>query len=175
MGVGDAQPDAVQATSPQATQELPPERLGLGLADVQADHLAAAGFVHAVGDHQRLVAHPARLADPLDVGSDRGAVPFSRTVRFPGPRRRTGRASCPASGSPQALSSGGLEPLTKWEYAEALACAAGTAMWLRGPGWAGLLFGDRLASLTRSLRVSNARFRAATGSAPRYTSARIAA
>jgi hypothetical protein len=35
-----------------------------------------------------------------------------------------------------------------------------------------LLFGDRLTSLTRSLRVSNARFRAATGWAPRYPSAR---
>lgn len=64
------------------------------------------------------------------------------------------------------------EPLTKGEYAEALARAAGTAMWLRGPGRAGLVFGDRLTSLTRSLRVSNARFRAATGWAPRYPSAR---
>jgi len=36
-------------------------------------------------------------------------------------------------------------------------------MWLRGPGPAALLFGDRLTSLTRSLRVSNARFRATTG------------
>jgi hypothetical protein len=35
-----------------------------------------------------------------------------------------------------------------------------------------LVFGDRLTSLTRSLRVSNARFRAATGWAPRYPSAR---
>jgi nucleoside-diphosphate-sugar epimerase len=64
------------------------------------------------------------------------------------------------------------EPLTKREYAEALARAAGKAMWLRGPGRAGLLLGDRLTSLTRSLRVSNARFRAATGWAPRYPSAR---
>jgi nucleoside-diphosphate-sugar epimerase len=64
------------------------------------------------------------------------------------------------------------EPLTKREYAEALARAAGTAMWLRGPGRAGLVFGDRLTSLTRSLRVSNARFRTATGWAPRYPSAR---
>jgi hypothetical protein len=39
------------------------------------------------------------------------------------------------------------------------------------PGWVAL-FGDRLTSLTRSLRVSNARFRAATGWAPRYPSAR---
>jgi len=64
------------------------------------------------------------------------------------------------------------KPLTKREYAEALARAAGKAMWLRGPGRAGLLFGDRLTSLTRSLRVSNARLRAATGWAPRYPSAR---
>jgi nucleoside-diphosphate-sugar epimerase len=64
------------------------------------------------------------------------------------------------------------EPLTKREYADALARAAGTAIWLRGPGRAALLFGDRLTSLTRSLRVSNAPFRAATGWAPRYPSAR---
>ena len=40
------------------------------------------------------------------------------------------------------------------------------------PGRAALLFGDRLTSLTRSLRVSNARLRATTGWAPRYPSAR---
>jgi hypothetical protein len=34
-----------------------------------------------------------------------------------------------------------------------------------------VLFGDRLTSLARSLRVSNARLRAATGWAPRYPSA----
>lgn len=64
------------------------------------------------------------------------------------------------------------EPLTKREYAEALARAARTTIWLRGPGRAAAVFGDRLTSLTRSLRVSNARFRTATGWAPRYPSAR---
>jgi nucleoside-diphosphate-sugar epimerase len=64
------------------------------------------------------------------------------------------------------------EPLTKREYAEALANAAGKTMWLRGPGRAALVFGDHLTSLTRSVRVSNARFRTATGWAPRYPSAR---
>lgn len=64
------------------------------------------------------------------------------------------------------------EPLTKREYADALARAAGKTMWLRGPGRAALVFGNRLTSLTRSLRVSNARFRTATGWAPRYPSAR---
>jgi nucleoside-diphosphate-sugar epimerase len=64
------------------------------------------------------------------------------------------------------------EPLTKRDYAAAMAAAAGKAAWLRVPGRAGLLFGDRLTSLTRSPRVSNARFRSATGWAPRYPSAR---
>lgn len=64
------------------------------------------------------------------------------------------------------------EPLSKQEYARALAGAAGASPWLRGPGRAGLLFGDRLTSLTRSVRVSNARFRAATDWAPQYPSAR---
>jgi nucleoside-diphosphate-sugar epimerase len=64
------------------------------------------------------------------------------------------------------------EPLTKRDYAAAMAAAVGTALWLRVPGRAGLLVGDRLTSLTRSLRVSNAKFRSATEWAPRYLSAR---
>ncbi|MEV0612928.1 NAD(P)-dependent oxidoreductase [Nonomuraea sp. NPDC050404] len=64
------------------------------------------------------------------------------------------------------------EPLTKRSYAFALARAAGATAWLSGPGRAACLLGDRLTSLTRSLRVSNARFRAAAGWAPRYRSAR---
>lgn len=64
------------------------------------------------------------------------------------------------------------EPLTKRGYAEALADAARTRTWLRAPGRAALLLGDRSTSLTRSLRVRNTKFRAATGWAPRYTSAR---
>jgi hypothetical protein len=68
VGVGDAQPDPGQPAGAQAAQELAPERAGLGLADVQADDLAAAGLVHAIGDHQRLLAHPAGLADAFDLG-----------------------------------------------------------------------------------------------------------
>jgi nucleoside-diphosphate-sugar epimerase len=64
------------------------------------------------------------------------------------------------------------EPLTKSAYADAIAEAAGTRAWLRGPGRAALLLGNRLTSLTRSLRVSNSRFRTATGWTPRYPSAR---
>jgi nucleoside-diphosphate-sugar epimerase len=64
------------------------------------------------------------------------------------------------------------EPLTKRDYATALAAAVGKNMWVRGPGRAAMLFGDRLTSLTRSLRVSNARLRGITGWEPRYPSAR---
>jgi nucleoside-diphosphate-sugar epimerase len=64
------------------------------------------------------------------------------------------------------------EPLTKRDYAEAVASAAGKATWLRAPGRAALLLGDRLTSLTRSLRVGNRRFRSQTGWSPRYSNAR---
>jgi nucleoside-diphosphate-sugar epimerase len=64
------------------------------------------------------------------------------------------------------------QPLTKRQYADAIARAAGTTMWLRGPGRVASIFRDKLTSLSRSLRVSNARFIAATGWAPRYPSAR---
>jgi len=64
------------------------------------------------------------------------------------------------------------EPLTKRAYADALAAAARTNVWLRAPGRAALLLGDRSTSLTRSVRVSNRKLRAATDWAPRYPSAR---
>jgi nucleoside-diphosphate-sugar epimerase len=63
------------------------------------------------------------------------------------------------------------QPLTKRQYADALATAAGKTAWLRLPGRAALLLGDRSTSLTRSLRVSNARFKAATRWAPEFPSA----
>ena len=64
------------------------------------------------------------------------------------------------------------EPLTKREYAHALATAAATRPWVRGPGRLALVLGDRMTSLTRSMRVSNRRFRDASGWHPRYASAR---
>ena len=64
------------------------------------------------------------------------------------------------------------EPLTKRGYADALCAAAGNAAWLRVPGRLALLLGDRSMSLTRSLRVSIARFREASGWTPMYPSAR---
>ncbi len=62
-------------------------------------------------------------------------------------------------------------PLTKREYADACAAAVGRRIWISGPGRVGLLLGDRLTSITRSLRVSNKRFRDVSGWRPRYPSA----
>lgn len=64
------------------------------------------------------------------------------------------------------------EPVTKKQHTQALAAAVGAAPWITGPGRLALLLGDRATSMTRSLRVSNARFRAIAGWAPRYPSVR---
>lgn len=64
------------------------------------------------------------------------------------------------------------EPLTKRDFADALAAAAGRRRCLRAPGRLALLLGEGTTSLTRSLRVANGRFKSAAGWAPRYPSAR---
>ena len=64
------------------------------------------------------------------------------------------------------------EPLTKRDYANALARAAGRKHFLRAPGALALVMGDNTTSLTRSLRVSNARFKSLTKWAPLFPSAR---
>jgi nucleoside-diphosphate-sugar epimerase len=64
------------------------------------------------------------------------------------------------------------QPVTKRQYAQACADAAGAKLWVTVPGRIGLLLGDRLTSLTRSLRVKNARFREASGWRPQYPSVR---
>jgi hypothetical protein len=57
--------EGIQPTGAERPQEAAPERFGLGLPDVQADHFPPARLVDPIGDHQGLVAHPAGLADPL--------------------------------------------------------------------------------------------------------------
>ena len=66
--VADGELDADQAALDQAREEVGPERLGLGLADIDREDLPAAGLMHAMRDHQRLVDHPAAVADLLDLG-----------------------------------------------------------------------------------------------------------
>ena len=61
--IGDRQAHAVQPALLERAQELDPERAGLDLADVQADHLPHPGLVHRVGDDQRLGHHPAVVTD----------------------------------------------------------------------------------------------------------------
>ena len=67
MRVRDDELDAAQAALDQAAQEAAPERLGLGLADVEADHLPVAGLVHGIGEHQRLADDAPAVADLLDL------------------------------------------------------------------------------------------------------------
>lgn len=64
------------------------------------------------------------------------------------------------------------EPLRRRDYAAALAATAGRARHVRMPGRAIRLGGAATQPLVRSQRVSNRRFRDATGWAPRYPSAR---
>ena len=63
-------------------------------------------------------------------------------------------------------------PLTKREYADALAAAAsGRSPRVRVPGRAARLLGSKTLGLRRSLRVSNRRFSDATDWSPLYPSA----
>ena len=70
MRVSDRQLHPDQAARDERPQELRPERLGLGLADVQADDLAAPGLVNGVRDHDAFALHAAAVADLLDLRVD---------------------------------------------------------------------------------------------------------
>lgn len=62
------------------------------------------------------------------------------------------------------------QPVTARDNTKAMARAVRVKPWVRGPGRAALLLGNRSTSITRSLRVSNARFRATANWAPLYPS-----
>ena len=64
------------------------------------------------------------------------------------------------------------DPVTKKQNTQAIAEAVGTRQWITGPGRLALVLGDRTTSMTRSLRVSNGRFRAAADWRSRYPSVR---
>ncbi len=49
----------MRARVPPGPETLAPEGLGLGLADIEADHLAAPRLVHAACDHDALANDPA--------------------------------------------------------------------------------------------------------------------
>jgi nucleoside-diphosphate-sugar epimerase len=64
------------------------------------------------------------------------------------------------------------EPLTKKEYARVVGTAVGARPWIDVPGRLARVAGKKADVLTRSNRVSNAKFKKATGWSPLYTSAR---
>lgn len=64
------------------------------------------------------------------------------------------------------------EPLTKHDYAIAIANAARRRPWLRGPGRLARLLGHRTTSLTRSIRATNGKLKSATAWTPELPSAR---
>lgn len=64
------------------------------------------------------------------------------------------------------------EPLTKQEYADALGAALGKRPWVNAPGRLARFTGKQSDFMSRSQRVSNAAFKAASGWTPRYPSAR---
>jgi hypothetical protein len=70
MRVAEGKLHADHAARDERPQELAPERLGLGGADVQADDLPAAGLMDGVGDHDTLAGDAAAVADLLDLGVD---------------------------------------------------------------------------------------------------------
>ncbi len=63
-------------------------------------------------------------------------------------------------------------PLTKKEYADAIAAGANRRRYIRAPGVFAKVMRDNTTSLTRSLRVKNEKFRAASGWSPYFPSAR---
>src|SRR4051794_16815943 len=66
--VGDRQLHADQAAFDQAPEKAGPERLGLGLADVDREDLAPPGLMNAMRDHQRLADDAPAVAHLLDLG-----------------------------------------------------------------------------------------------------------
>src|SRR3954462_7277528 len=70
MRVADRELDADQAARDERAQELAPERLGLRLADVEADDLPAPRLVDRVGDNDALARDAAAGTDLLDLGVD---------------------------------------------------------------------------------------------------------
>lgn len=68
--VADRQLHPNQPAGDEASEELRPERLGLGLADVQANDLATPGLVHRVRDDDAFARDAAAVADLFDLRVD---------------------------------------------------------------------------------------------------------
>ncbi len=106
MGIGDRELDPDQPAPHQAAQKVAPKGLRFGLADVEADHLAAAGLVDAIGDHDALAANAAAVADLFDLGVEPQV--WVAAVQGPGPERLD--LLIEAGGDPRDLRAGDPEP-----------------------------------------------------------------
>ena len=67
--VADRELNADQAAPRQAVQEADLERFRFGLADIEAEDHAPPDLTDAMGDHRRLVDHPAANGDLLHLGA----------------------------------------------------------------------------------------------------------
>jgi Histidine kinase-like ATPase domain len=85
MRVGDGQLHADQAALDQTTQEAGPERLGLGLPDIDREDLAPAGLMDTMRDHERLVDDAPAVAHLLDLGVEEHIRVAA--LQRPGPER----------------------------------------------------------------------------------------
>ena len=110
--VGAGELDTGEAPGSQRAQELDPEALRLDLADVDSDHLPAAGVVDGVGDDESLASEVAAISDPQVLGIEprgRDSCPpgegcgrprRSHRGRGRAPRRRGHRSSARPHRSP---------------------------------------------------------------------------
>jgi len=146
---------------------------------VIAEH-AAAGFTEAGG--QGVVLRFAAFYGPDPLG--RAFVSSVRKGRSPlvGPPEAyfssisqddaAGAAVAALDAPPGTYNAADDEPLRRREYVDALAAALGVAPPRFAPAWTARLLGSAGELMARSVRISNAALKAATGWAPRYPSVR---
>ena len=161
------------------TEDTPPDRFSIAEANLAAEENAArftaadgAGVVLRFGwfygpgaRHAEEFFGLARHGLCVSMGPDDSYVSSIHVADG-------GRAVAAALGAPPGIYNVVDDtPLTKRQYADALAQAAGRPARVRAPGRAARLLGDKTLGLRRSLRVSNQRFRDATGWQPQYPSA----
>ena len=161
------------------TEDTPPDRFSIAEANLAAEQNAArfttaggAGVVLRFGwfygpgaRHAEEFFALARHGLCVSMGPDDSYVSSIHVADG-------GRAVAAALGAPPGIYNVVDDtPLTKRQYADALAHAAGKPARIRAPGRAARLLGDKTLGLRRSLRVSNQRFRDATGWQPQYPSA----
>ncbi len=80
MLIGDRQAHTIKTALLERAQKLGPERAGLDLPDIQADHLLDPALMDRVGDDDRVRHHPAMVSD-LHVLSVQPQIPIGALQR----------------------------------------------------------------------------------------------